>query len=496
MGKKGLARGAARAGKIGSGVDRWGRLWEDFLEPAEVRRRESDVTTPRNLDQSAESQDLAQINARPWAGRLLGYARLSGPGWIQGAITLGASTATTSFYLGWRFGYQMLWVNVLGMLMGVIMFAAIARPTLYGKDSVYRAMGRHVSPALALAWAVASLVASVFWCMNQYAVAAACLADVGQALGWLADSNLMAGKWVFGFLILGFSIPLTWTYGGERRSGVRFYEAMLKGIVFFMIVCFALVALKTGIRWLDVFKGLIPGDFPASAEDRTLVLGALGCAVGINMTFLFPITLRARGWGKNHLGLARFDLMTGMLLPFAVASSLVIITVANVLGQSSGRPDEPVAVAQVMSPLFEGTWFPAVSGRILFDLGVAAMPLTTITILMLISGLALCEIMGVPHEGKWFKLGTLLPGVGILGVAYQAPFWLGPLISSFALILLPIAYLGFLILFNRRDYLGPDLEPPGRRWIWNAAMGVVLAIAVVGATVKVIDSINALLGSL
>ena len=120
------------------------------------------------------------------------------------------------------------------------------------------------------------------------------------------------------------------------------------------------------------------------------------------------------------------------------------------------------------------------------------MPLSTITILMLISGLAVCEILGVPHKGRWFRLGSLLPAVGILGVAYKTPFWLGPLISSFALILLPIAYLGFLVLCNRKDFLGNDLETGRGRWIWNAAMGVVLAISVVGATAKVVDSLSAL----
>ncbi len=436
---------------------------------------------------NSESELLREIDARPWWGRLAGYARLSGPGWIQGAMTLGASTAPTSFYLGWRFGYEMLWVNVLGMLMGVIMFGAVARPALFGKESVYRAMSRHVSPVLAVAWAAGSLVASIFWCLNQYAVAAACLADAGQTLGWLEESHLLPAKWGIGLLILGVSIPLTWTYGGRKGAGVRFYEAVLKGMVFFMVLCFAAVAWKTGIRWLDVLGGLVPGALPETAADRTLILGALGCAVGINMTFLFPLTLRARGWNGEHLKLARFDLVAGMLLPFAVASSLVVISVSNVLGDSPAPPENPVAVARVMSPLFEGSWLPASTGRLLFDLGVAAMPLTTITILMLVSGLALCSILGVPHEGKWFKVGSLLPAAGLLGVGYQAPFWLGPLISSFALILLPIAYLGFLVLFNRRSYLGGDLEEAGRRRIWNVALVVVLAIAVVGASLKVFD---------
>ena len=439
---------------------------------------------------------LKTVNAKPVAGRLLGYAGLSGPGWIQGAITLGASTATSSFYLGWKFGYEMLWVNILGMAMGVIMFAAIARPTLLRDTSIYRAMGKYVHPWLAGSWALAAIITSIFWCLNQFAAAVACLVDIGATGGWLdGDSESGVAKWGIGFLILAVSIPLTWAYAGKRRTGVRLYESTLKGIVLFMVICFALVAWKTGIRWSDLLAGLIPSGLPSSPEDRTMVLGALGCAVGINMTFLFPITLRARSWGKHHLGLARFDLIGGMLLPFAVVSTLVIVTTANVIQGSPERPDGPAAVAKVMAPLFEGSIFPDATGRVLFDLGIAAMPLSTIMILMLISGMALCELLGVPHQGFWFKLGTVLPALGILGVAYRAPFWLGPLISSFALILLPIAYIGFLILCNSRSYLGDDLPQGKARLAWNVSMLIVVLIALVGASVKVSDALGALFGS-
>ena len=448
----------------------------------------------KHNEAQTELDHLREVNSRPVAGRLLGYARLSGPGWIQGAITLGASTATSAFYLGWKFGYEMLWVNLLGMAMGVVMFAAIARPTLFRDTSIYRAMGQYVHPLLAYSWALAAIIGSVFWCLNQFAVAAACLVDVGETAGWVGGGDSMVAKWGIGLLILAVSIPLTWAYGGERRTGVRLYESSLKGIVLFMVICFALVAWKTGIRWSELLAGLIPSGLPSSAEDRTMVLGALGCAVGINMTFLFPITLRARGWGKQHLGLARFDLLGGMLLPFVVVSSLVIVTTANVIQGSPQRPDGPAAVAKVMAPLFHGSWFPDATGRVLFDLGIAAMPLSTIMILMLICGLALCEVLGVEHRGFWFKLGTVFPAVGILGVAYRAPFWLGPLISSFALILLPIAYIGFLILCNSRSFLGDDLPRGNVRLAWNVGMTIVALISVVGASVKVADTLGALFG--
>ena len=62
-----------------------------------------------------------------------------------------------------------------------------------------------------------------------------------------------------------------------------------------------------------------------------LALGQLGAAVGVNMTFLYPYTLLARGWRMEHRGLKNFDLGTSMFLPFVLATSFVIMACANTL---------------------------------------------------------------------------------------------------------------------------------------------------------------------
>lgn len=429
--------------------------------------------------------EIQEINSRAFPGRMCGYFGLSGPGFIQSAITLGASTATSSFYLGWRFGYSMLWVQILGMLMGVVMFAAVARPTLYRRESILSAMSKYVHPVVAYAWVGTSIVASMFWCMNQYSTAVPCLEDVGVVSGVISEAGSSSVKWGIGAVILAVSIGLTWSYGSEKNRGVRIYETMLKFAIAFMVLCFAAIAWKTGIEWSSLGAGLVPNPksvWDLEGHDLTMVLGALGCSVGINMTFLFPITLRARGWGKDHLGLSRFDLVSGMFVPFAIISTLVVVAAANVLSKYPEAPKDPVAVAKVMESLFEG-----VMGRVLFDLGVAAMPLSTVTILMLICGLGVCELMGRPHKGLPFKIGALLPAVGILGSVSAQKFWLGPLISSFGLILLPIAYFGFIVLHNSRSFLGDDMPTGGKRLAWNVVMGIILCVTISGAVLKLID---------
>jgi hypothetical protein len=269
------------------------------------------------------------------------------------------------------------------------------------------------------------------------------------------------------------------------------------------------------------------------AKQRDIIATAAATAVGINMTFLFPYSILRRGWGREFAGLMRFDLATGMLIPFTLATSFVVIAAAT---QFNGVPQagllrsaEPAAhftpaspgqvrefeglltnlersvaasgataviaaadrqlaatlvnrdafhLAAALAPL-TGPFF----GNVIFGLGVLGMTLSTITILMLISGQVACAIFKTDQTGWTFRLGSLAAATGALGpfIWSQAAFYLAVPTSVFALILLPIAYLAFFLLFNQRQLLG-DARPRGASLVaWNVLMGGTLVI-VIGAS--------------
>ncbi|MEM8885517.1 MAG: hypothetical protein AAGD14_15740, partial [Planctomycetota bacterium] len=70
---------------------------------------------------------------------------------------------------------------------------------------------------------------------------------------------------------------------------------------------------------------------------RDPMVASAAAAVGINMTFLMPWALRARGWGKKHRTLSRFDLVLGMMIPFILATGCVVIAAGS---QFHGKPFE------------------------------------------------------------------------------------------------------------------------------------------------------------
>lgn len=511
-------------------------------------------------------QDRELLRAAEAKGRLatLGaYARLSGPGWLQSAITLGGGSLASSLYLGVLAGFSMLWLQPLAMILGIIMLGAIGYVTLSTGQRPFRAINEHVNPVLGWAWALASLVASMVWCLPQFSLATGVLQQnlLPNVFGSGSSLDDFTAKLILVVLILVATVLVTWCYD-SKGFGIRLYEILLKVLVAAIVLCFGGVVLRMsfaegGLDWSAILAGFVPDPSlltrPAAGfdqllagvpeayrsfwenrivqEQRQVMISAAATAVGINMTFLLPYTLLRRGWTREFRGLLLFDLGTGMFIPFVLATSCVILAAAH---QFHPRPDRaltaPPALAEkaaadlqqerlraklgtaAYSKLTEGQRtamvepiapaerglvhalkrrdaidlarsLEALTGRevanLVFGLGVLGMTLSTITILMLISGMVICEIFDLPQEGWPHRLACLAGATGALGpfVWQGARFYLAVPTSVFGMTLLPIAYLTFFLLMNQRSLLGDALPRGGRRLAWNLLMALAAGIA-------------------
>ncbi len=424
-----------------------------------------------------EKAKLAELDKQPLLKRWRGYLGKTGPGWMQSALTLGAGSATSSLFAGALLGYALVWVQPLGMLAGIVMFAAIAYQTLSTGMRPFEAMKRYVHPAVAWAWVLGSLAATIIWHFPQYACGGSVCADMADLAGW---HN--APAWPFGLAILAVSIWVTWLYGGGSR-GVKLYERVLKWMVWIIIVAFLLVIVKTGVRWGALWKGLtgFPGNIPRDGQGVEVMIGGLSACVGINMTFLFPYTLLAKGWGKEHRGLSRFDLFTGMWFPFTLATGFLVLAAANTLYNNYAlNVDKGVSVLGA-AHIFSDTMGLTV-GRLVFGIGILGMVLSSVTLHMVVSAFMVCEALKIEPTGWRYRLASLLPIPGVLGTVYwgEMRLYLGVPTSAICGFLLPIAYIGFFILHNRRAYMGEAKPRGARAAAWNLAMGAAIAIVTTG----------------
>lgn len=502
------------------------------------------------------------------------YLKLSGPGWLQSAVTLGGGSLAGSLYLGIIGGYELMWLQPMMMVFGIVMLSAIAYVTLSTGQRPFQALNEHVNPVLGWTWVVATMMANLVWAMPQFSLGTAALR---QNLGLFAFEG---GELVCAVALLIVSALVVWLYDASAR-GYRVFDILLKLMVGIVVLSFAMVVImlatgESGLPWERILSGFVPDPSllfqptetlgklveQSSAPDywratvvsaqRDRMVAAAATAVGINMTFLLPYSMMKRGWDRHFRGLARFDLATGLFVPFLFATSFVVIAAASQfhahpepgllelhsgtgksavpeklqeayednLGEmlrSSGRTTErssmaalPEADRLLAATLIKRDAFDLANSlqafagthgaQIVFGVGVVGMAVSSIIILMLINGFVVCEMMNRPMGGWPYRLGCLLPALsGAFGALYlwsgKAQFYLAVPTSRFGMVLLPIAYIAFFCLMNNRKLLGDDMPRGGARIAWNVLMAVAVLLALTGAAVSIFNDTTTVPGT-
>jgi hypothetical protein len=366
------------------------------------------------------------------------------------------------------------------MLLGVVMLSAVAHQTLSTGERPFDAMRRHAGPFFAWAWALGALVSSIIWHFPQYSLASAVLVDMGAVVGLDGlDPRAM------GFVVLAWAVAISMLYGASPTA-VRWYERALKYMVWLIVLCFGAVVAKTGIAdWGALARGFLVPTIPAERNGIagfTVVISGLSAAVGVNMLFLYPYSLLARGWEREHRRLARFDLLTGMLLPYALATSLMVIATANTIymdGDFAAARLAPIDAARSLADVVGTTL-----GRVVFNLGVLGMALSSITLQMLVAGFLASELLGW-RVGSWrYRLATLVPTPGCLAPFFWSKMavWVAVPTNIVCGLFLPAAYVGFVLLQRDRSYLGADTPRGtiGKLWLGAMILATLLLTAALG----------------
>ena len=131
----------------------------------------------------SDQRVLREAQAKGGLAHLGAYLKLSGPGWLQSALTLGGGSLSSSLYLGVLAGFSLLWLQPLAMILGIVMLSAIGYVAMTTGERPFQAINRHVNPVLGWGWALASLAANVVWVLPQYSLANGVLKDSSYDTG-------------------------------------------------------------------------------------------------------------------------------------------------------------------------------------------------------------------------------------------------------------------------------------------------------------------------
>jgi Mn2+/Fe2+ NRAMP family transporter len=118
----------------------------------------------------ANRQLLTDAHAAGTGATLAAFVRLSGPGWLQSAITLGSGSLAGALFLGALGGTKLLWLQLIAISMGVVMLSAISYVTLSTGERPFRAINEHINPVLGWGWLIATCMANMIWCMPQFSL--------------------------------------------------------------------------------------------------------------------------------------------------------------------------------------------------------------------------------------------------------------------------------------------------------------------------------------
>jgi Mn2+/Fe2+ NRAMP family transporter len=302
---------------------------------------------------------VASNSSAPVPSTFLGYLRSFGPGIVITLTWLGAGDVVDMGVAGANYGYSLMWVLVVALVVRFVFVSLIARYQLCNQhgegvlDGLTR-LHRWYAPALLVA---AIVMGHVYGSYMSVGVGEVCrnVFGVGAVWHWALACNALAFLFVF-------------------RAAYKRLERVFLVFLAVLSVSFLGSAIWVGFDPAELAKGLVRVELPAQRGqfNPLLVAGAMIGAVGGSlMNLVYPYFLDAKGWrGPQYLRVQRYDLLLGIV-------AMVLLNLAVwTLGAELLFPDRQITTLDDLPNLLSTTL--GESGRVLFYAGIFSAIYTSI----------------------------------------------------------------------------------------------------------------------
>ena len=355
---------------------------------------------------------------------------------IGGFVDIGDLVFNVS--AGATFGYQLLWVVVIGVVGIVVYSEMCGRVAAVSSKAVFDAVRERVGFKSGLAVLVASQVVNLMTLTAEIGGVAICLQLLsGLAYRWLivfAGAALLVVVWVTAFEW----IERIFGYGG------------------LCLLVFAVAAVKLHPGWGAVGHGFVPHlEMKSPLLYAYFAVGLLGAALTPYEVYFYSSGGVEEGWGPKDLRLNKVNAMIGYGLGGFLSFALMIVGGALFLGKG-------------IEPEFLGSI--ALGAEV--PLGQIGLLLALVGILFAVSGAAidtlfsgaynLAQFLGwewgryrTPRGAPRFTITWLVLLVLALGVVMTGvdPVQLTEYAVIFSAVALPLTYIPILLVANDRSYM-------------------------------------------
>jgi manganese transport protein len=373
------------------------------------------------------------------------------------------------------FGYQLLWVVVVGVL-GIIVYSEMCgRVAAISNKAVFDAVRERVGFRAGLITLVAAQVVNLMTLAAEVGGVAICL-------------RLLSGlpyRWLILAAIVGLGI-VVWVISFDWIERIFGYGGLC-------LLVFAVAAVKLHPDWGAVAHGYVPH---LNTEDTPLYLffavGLLGAAMTPYEVYFYSSGAVEEGWKAKDLGLNRANAIIGYSLGGFLSFALMITGGALFLEQGV-QPDFLGSIALGAEvPIGEIGLLLALIG-ILFAVGGASIDT------LFAGAYNLAQFFGwewgrYRHASgaprftlTWMVLLGLALAIVMTGVD---PVQLTEYAVVFSVVALPLTYLPILLVANDRAYMGKYVNGRLSNVLGVAYLVVILAISLTAIPLMIITNVG------
>jgi manganese transport protein len=373
------------------------------------------------------------------------------------------------------FGYQLLWVVVVGVV-GIIVYSEMCgRVAAISNKAVFDAVRERVGFRAGLITLVAAQVVNLMTLAAEVGGVAICL-------------RLLSGlpyRWLILAAIVGLGI-VVWVISFDWIERIFGYGGLC-------LLVFAVAAVKLHPDWAAVAHGYVPH---LNTEDTPLYLffavGLLGAAMTPYEVYFYSSGAVEEGWKAKDLGLNRANAIIGYSLGGFLSFALMITGGALFLEQGV-QPDFLGSIALGAEvPIGEIGLLLALIG-ILFAVGGASIDT------LFAGAYNLAQFFGwewgrYRHASgaprftlTWMVLLGLALAIVMTGVD---PVQLTEYAVIFSVVALPLTYLPILLVANDRAYMGKYVNGRLSNVLGIAYLVVILAISLTAIPLMIITNVG------
>ena len=415
-----------------------------------------------------------RIAVRPFRKRIAMFLAIVGPGLIVSNVDNDAGGIYVYSQSGAKYGYMVLW-TLIPMTIA-----------LYVSLEMCSRMGAHTGKGLS------DLVREEFGLRVTFFVMMAVLVvNLGNVLAEFA--GVASAMEVFGiskYISVPMAAVLVWVLV-VRGSAARVEKIFLTVCtVYFAYVISAILAKP---EWLIACLHLIPPQIlrliptarqfvqaPPFNASYFLILAALvGTTIAPWQHFYLQAAVVEKRVGPRQYGDTRRDVLFGSISCMVIVFFIIVCTAATLYASGHHEVPDAKSAALALRPL-AGNWASS-----LFALGLLNASLFAASILPLSTSYVICEAMGF-ESGIDRKLGEakifyglytalivigagliLIPGAPLVRIAVLSQVANG--------ILLPLVLVFILLLVNRRDLMGDQVNSRAFNWVaWISTIAMIV----------------------